>query len=684
MTAANTLSDEDVVGEVSYTWSNGDTGMTTTLGQSDVGNAITVTASYTDGQGTGESVTSKATGGVVNVNDAPSGSVTTSGTAVEDQVLTAANTLSDEDVVGEVSYTWSNGDTGMTTTLGQTDVGNAITVTASYTDGQGTGESVTSEATGGVVNVNDAPSGSVTISGTVVEDQILTAANTLSDEDVVGEVSYTWSNGDTGMTTTLGQTDVGNVITVTASYTDGQGTGESVTSEVTGGVVNVNDAPSGSVTISGTAVEDQILTAANTLSDEDVVGEVSYTWSNGDTGTTTTLGQTDVGNAITVTASYTDGQGTRESVTSEATGGVVNVNDVPIGSVTISGAAVEDQILTAANTLSDEDVVGEVSYTWSNGDTGTTTTLGQSDVGNAITVTASYTDGQGTEESVTSEVTGGVVNVNDAPIGSVTISGAAVEDQILTAANTLSDEDVVGEVSYTWSNGDTGTTTTLGQSDVGNAITVTASYTDGQGTRESVTSEATGGVVNVNDAPSGSVTISGTAVEDQILTAANTLSDGDVVGEVSYTWSNGDTGTTTTLGQSDVGNAITVTASYTDGQGTGESVTSEATGGVVNVNDAPSGSVTTSGTAVEDQVLTAANTLSDEDVVGEVSYTWSNGDTGTTTTLGQSDVGNAITVTASYTDGQGIERERDQRGDGRRGECERCAERERDNQRDGG
>ena len=598
LTAVNTLSDEDVVGEVSYTWSNGGTGTTATLGQSDVGNAITVTASYTDGQGTGESVTSEATGGVVNVNDAPSGSVTISGTAVEDQILTAANTLSDEDVVGEVSYTWSNGDTGTTTTLGQTDVGNVITVTASYTDGQGTGESVTSEATGGVVNVNDAPSGSVTTSGTAVEDQVLTAANTLSDEDVVGEVSYTWSNGDTGMTTTLGQSDVGNAITVTASYTDGQGTGESVTSEATGGVVNVNDAPSGSVTISGTAVEDQILTAANTLSDEDVVGEVSYTWSNGDTGMTTTLGQTDVGNVITVTASYTDGQGTGESVTSEVTGGVVNVNDAPSGSVTISGTAVEDQILTAANTLSDEDVVGEVSYTWSNGDTGTTTTLGQTDVRNVITVTASYTDGQGTGESLSSAATGGVVNMNDAPGGSVTISGTAVEDQILTAANTLSDEDVVGEVSYTWSNGDTGMTTTLGQSDVGNAITVTASYTDGQGTRESLSSAVTGGVVNVNDAPSGSVTISGTAVEGQVLTAVNTLSDEDVVGEVSYTWSNGDTGTTTTLGQSDVGNAITVTASYTDGQGTEESVTSEVTGGVVNVNDAPSGSVTISGTAV--------------------------------------------------------------------------------------
>ena len=95
-------------------------------------------------------------------------------------------------------------------------------------------------------------------------------------------------------------------------------------------------------------------------------------------------------------ASYTDAQGASESSTSAATGTVANVNDDPTGSVTISGTATEDQVLTAANTLADEDVLGTITYTWSNGDTGSTTTLGQSDVGNAITVTASYTDGQGT------------------------------------------------------------------------------------------------------------------------------------------------------------------------------------------------------------------------------------------------------------------------------------------------
>ena len=38
-----------------------------------------------------------------------------------------------------------------------------------YTDGNGTAESLTSDATAAVTNVNDQPTGDVTISGTVTE-----------------------------------------------------------------------------------------------------------------------------------------------------------------------------------------------------------------------------------------------------------------------------------------------------------------------------------------------------------------------------------------------------------------------------------------------------------------------------------------------------------------------------------
>ena len=175
--------------------------------------------------------------------------------------LTAANTLADEDGLGTISYQWQRdgvdigGATGSTYTLTQADVGTTITVVASYTDGEGTSESVTSAGVGPVANVNDAPTGSVTISGTPTEDQILTASNTLADEDGLGTISYQWQRDGVDIwrrdhrTYTLTQADVGTTITVVASYTDGQGTAESVTSAGVGPVTNVNDAPTGSVTI---------------------------------------------------------------------------------------------------------------------------------------------------------------------------------------------------------------------------------------------------------------------------------------------------------------------------------------------------------------------------------------------------------------------------------------------------
>ena len=93
---------------------------------------------------------------------------------------------------GNETASTSAGATASTYTLTQADVGTTITVVASYTDGQGTNESVTSAGVGPVANVNDAPTGSVTISGTPAEDQTLTAGNTLADEDGLGTISYQW------------------------------------------------------------------------------------------------------------------------------------------------------------------------------------------------------------------------------------------------------------------------------------------------------------------------------------------------------------------------------------------------------------------------------------------------------------------------------------------------------------
>ena len=105
----------------------------------------------------------------------------------------------------------------------------------------------------------------------------------------------------------------------------------------------------------------------------------------------------------------------------------------------------EDQILTADTSgISDADGLGAFSYQWLRGGvaiggaTASTYTLGDADVGNQISVRVSYTDGQGTAESLTSTQTAAVTNVNDTPVGVPTITGTVTEDQILTVITSYS------------------------------------------------------------------------------------------------------------------------------------------------------------------------------------------------------------------------------------------------------
>ncbi|MEZ6059075.1 MAG: cadherin-like domain-containing protein [Planctomycetaceae bacterium] len=95
-----------------------------------------------------------------------------------------------------------------------------------------------------VTPVNDAPTGSVTIDNTTpAQGDTLTASNTLADADGLGAITYTWkadgATVGTGTTYTLTEAEVGTVITVEASYTDGHGTNEVVASSATAAVTNV-------------------------------------------------------------------------------------------------------------------------------------------------------------------------------------------------------------------------------------------------------------------------------------------------------------------------------------------------------------------------------------------------------------------------------------------------------------
>ncbi|PHS20987.1 MAG: hypothetical protein COA85_13570, partial [Robiginitomaculum sp.] len=316
------------------------------------------------------------------INTSPTGSATISGTATQGQTLSAVTTsIGDADGLGTFSYQWKRGGTNIATTstyaLVQADVGSTLTVTVSYTDGGGTAESLTSTATASVANVNDAPTGAVTISGTATQGQTLTAVTTtIADIDGLGTFSYQWKRGGTNIATTstyaLVQADVGSTLTVTVSYTDGFSTAESLTSAATASVANINDAPTGAVVITGTAAKFQSLSAVTTsIADIDGLGAFSYLWKRGSTtisgatGTSYALTQADVGKTITAVVSYTDGFGAAESLTSTATASVVHVNTPSTGAVIISGTAAQGQTLTAdASAVADVDGLGAFTYQW--------------------------------------------------------------------------------------------------------------------------------------------------------------------------------------------------------------------------------------------------------------------------------------------------------------------------------
>jgi hypothetical protein len=120
------------------------------------------------------------------------------------------------------------------------------------TDALGTTEPAkTSEATSAVVNVNDLTTGIVTITGTVKENEILTAdTSALADEDGMGTFTYQWKADDTNIdsatdsTYTLTQAEVGKIITVEVIHTDAFLNIEpTIISGATNAVENENDAP---------------------------------------------------------------------------------------------------------------------------------------------------------------------------------------------------------------------------------------------------------------------------------------------------------------------------------------------------------------------------------------------------------------------------------------------------------
>ena len=729
------ISDEDSLDHAvfGYQWLadgaeiSGATGSNYALSGDD-GKTISLAVSFIDDAGNEESLTSAATAAVAaaqTANTPATGAPTISGTVQEGQTLTADTSgIADEDGLDNAtfSYQWladgseTQDATDATYTPVVDDVGKAMSVTVSFTDDAGNEEELTSAATASVAAKPNTPATGVpTISGTARVGETLTADTSgIADEDGLDSVTfaYQWQadgadiSGATDSTYTPVVDDVGKAVSVTVSFTDDAGNEEDLTSAATDAVepetqeAKANTPATGLPTISGIADEDGLTNAT-----------FAYQWRAdgadipGETLNCYTPDDADEGKTISVRVTFTDDAGNEETLTSAATDAVeARPNRPATGALTITGTARVGELLTAdVSNIMDDDGLDRAAfaYQWQadgtdlSGAAGSSYTLAASDEGKAISVTVSFTDYAGHEESFTSTATAAVVAAAEedeeptdrphgltaeASDGAVVLTWTApVVDYVVSSYHILRHRPEQGEAeplayvdqtpnkdtSYTDTEVEAGVLYVYRVKAIVNWMGDLGEASDAAQIRVPATSQEQ----TANSPATGAPTITGKAQVGETLTAeVSGVSDADGVTNAifNYQWQAdgaeipGATDSTYTLADADQGKAISVGVSFSDDQGNEESLTSAGTDAVqARPNSAATGTPNISGTAQVGETLTAdPSDIEDADGLDNASFSYQwladgadlPGATDSSYTLAGSDEGKAISVKVSFTD----------------------------------
>ena len=280
--------------------------------------------------------------------------------------------------------------------------------------------------------------------------------SSVTDSDGMGSVSVQWQissdnnkwtniSGATNQSFTPREIHVGNRLRVAISYVDGQGNLEPLLSPPSTPVRNVNDKPTGSARLIGSAVEDSALVVdTSSIADEDGIGGFDITWQRSSSKSSweayptaqnevLRLTQSQVGYSYRAVVSYIDSHGTREVLYTSPSETIDNLDDPVQGEVTITGEPKEGVTLRAiSDSLSDEDGIASISISWEtskdgrnwlglNSLSGPVLQLNQSLVGSQVRARVAVVDNFGIETNLYSQATRTVENVNNKPSGRIVI-----------------------------------------------------------------------------------------------------------------------------------------------------------------------------------------------------------------------------------------------------------------------
>ena len=281
----------------------------------------------------------------------------------------------------------------------------------------------------------------------------------LIDDDGIGQLSFQWQVQDsTGLwrmaeqgasqSFTPRQAHVGKPLRAKIEFLDGQGTLETIITPATGPVQNVNNPPTGNLTLRGLAQEDETLQIdATSLFDADGIGSLNYSWERSSDGVTWVgfatnsndpsllrIQQQQVGYRYRGSVSYRDRYGSFETVTTSPSAVAKNLDDPAIGSLIISGRSAVGQTQNLdISGISDEDGIASINATWQISSDGVNWQSGsdvrdrqlqlkRSHVGKMVRAQAIVVDNFGNQSIIYSSVSKPVENVNSKPRGVVKIT----------------------------------------------------------------------------------------------------------------------------------------------------------------------------------------------------------------------------------------------------------------------
>ena len=620
-TATVTLSDNRLAGDIFTSTYTGATFADKNVGN---GKAVTVTGISISGADAGNYTYNTTAATTANITGL---ALTISATGIDkiyDGTTTATVTMSDNRVAGDVFTATYTGATFADKNVGN---GKPVTVTGISISGVDAGNYTYNTTAATTANITGL---ALTISATGIDkiyDGTTTATVTLSDNRLAGDVFTATYTGATFADKNVGN---GKAVTVTGISISGADAGNYTYNTTAATTANITGL---ALTISATGIDkiyDGTTTATVTLSDNRLAGDIITATYTGATFADKNVGN---GKAVTVTGLSISGADAGNYTYNTTAATTANITGLAL---TISATGIDkiyDGTTTATVTLSDNRIAGDILTAIYTGATFADKNVGN---GKAVTVTGISISGAdagnytyNTTAATTANITGQALTITATGIDKI-------YDGTTTATVTLSDNRIAGDIFTA-----TYTGATFADKNVGNGkpVTVTGisiSGPDGGNYTYNTTAATTANITGL------ALTISATGIDkiyDGTTTATVTLSDNRLAGDIFTATYTGATFADKNIGN---GKAVTVTGISISGADAGNYTYNTTAATTANITAM---ALTISATGIDkiyDGTTTAAVTLSDNRIAGDIFTV-----TYTGATFADKNVGNgkAVTVT---------------------------------------